>query len=164
MVSACRLVEVMFILAVLIIEWCLQNKVYLNICVLSSLWCLFLAVIANERAQAEAQREREELLIAIEENKRLEKEAAAKRHREGLMHQNDLLGQIDYNRRQLQKVCFIFICLCSVPNGTAAGSGPKKIKDSPTSQAVPKILVLKKWHCLVPHWLRFPFFLTHLHD
>ena len=32
-------------------------------------------------------------------------------------------------------------CLCSVPNRTCPGSGPKKIKDSPTSQAVLKILV-----------------------
>ena len=38
------------------------------------------------------------------------------------------------------------LCLCSVPNRTCAGSGPKKIKDSPTSQAVLKILV--------SHWFR----------
>ena len=39
----------------------------------------------------------------------------------------------------------------------------KEIKNSPTWQAVLKILVRRKWHCLVPHWVRFPFFLTHLH-
>ena len=38
------------------------------------------------------------------------------------------------------------LCLSSVPNRTCAGSGPKKIKDSPTSQAVLTILV--------SHWLR----------
>ena len=32
------------------------------------------------------------------------------------------------------------LCLCSVPNGTCSGS----IKDSPNSQAVPKIVVHKK--------------------
>ena len=37
----------------------------------------------------------------------------------------------------------------------------KEIKDSPNSQAVPKILVHKKWHCLVPHWLRFLLFLQY---
>ena len=37
----------------------------------------------------------------------------------------------------------IFICLSSVPNGTCAGSGPMNIKESPTSQAVLKILVVK---------------------
>ena len=37
----------------------------------------------------------------------------------------------------------------------------KKIKDSPNSQAIPKILVHKKWHCLVSHWLRFLLFLQY---
>ena len=38
----------------------------------------------------------------------------------------------------------------------------KEIKDSPNSQAVPKILVLfQKWHCLVPHWLRLILFLQY---
>ena len=37
----------------------------------------------------------------------------------------------------------------------------KEIKDSPNSQAVPKILVYKKWLCLVPHWLRFLLFLQY---
>ena len=37
----------------------------------------------------------------------------------------------------------------------------KEIKDSPNSQAVPKILVHKTWHCLVPHWLRFPLHLQY---
>ena len=36
-----------------------------------------------------------------------------------------------------------------------------EIKDSPNSQAVPKILVLKIWHCLVPHWLRLLLFLQY---
>ena len=38
----------------------------------------------------------------------------------------------------------------------------KEIKDSPNSQAVPKILVLlKKWHCLVPQLLRLILFLQY---
>ena len=37
----------------------------------------------------------------------------------------------------------------------------KEIKDSSNLQAVPNILVLKKWHCLVPHWLRFLLFLQY---
>ena len=38
----------------------------------------------------------------------------------------------------------------------------KEIKDSPNSQAVPKILVLfKKWQCLVPQLLRLILFLQY---
>ena len=37
----------------------------------------------------------------------------------------------------------------------------KEIKDSPNSQAVPKILAHKKLYCLVPHWPRFLLFLQY---
>ena len=38
----------------------------------------------------------------------------------------------------------------------------KEIKDSSNSQAVPTILFLfKKWHCLVPQWLRLILFIQY---
>ena len=70
---------------------------------------------------------------------------------------------MDERKTNVQYILQNFTCLCSIPNGPCTGSGPKKIKDSPNSQAVPKILSssFKKWHCLVPHWLRFLLFLQY---
>ena len=60
--------------------------------------CLF-AVRENERRQAEAAREREELLVKISENRRLEEEEQARVKAQAMQYQNDLIGQIHYNRR-----------------------------------------------------------------
>ena len=55
----------------------------------------------NGERQIEAQHEREELLRKIEENKRIEQEQYEKLKKKNEKHQQDLIGQMDYNRRQL---------------------------------------------------------------
>lgn len=57
-------------------------------------------LLLNERRQAEALVERTELLQKIEENKRLEREQVEQLRAKHEAHQTDLVGQIDYNRRQ----------------------------------------------------------------
>ena len=57
------------------------------------------AVRENERRQAEAAREREELLLKIEQNRRLEEEETARVKAQAFQYQNDLIGQIHYNKR-----------------------------------------------------------------
>ena len=52
-------------------------------------------------------------------------------------------------------------CLCSVPKWDTRWLRAKELKGSPNSQAVPKIVFHKIWHCLVPHWLRFLLFLQY---
>ncbi|CAG5131035.1 unnamed protein product [Candidula unifasciata] len=53
----------------------------------------------NERLQAEAAREREQLLYQMEENRRCEAEENARRLETGLKHQRDLVDQISWNTR-----------------------------------------------------------------
>ena len=53
------------------------------------------------------------------------------------------------------------ICLCSVTNGTCAGSEPKKSRTARIHKQSPRSYFIKKWHCLFPHWLRFPSFLQY---
>ncbi|XP_067667219.1 cilia- and flagella-associated protein 53-like [Haliotis asinina] len=53
----------------------------------------------NELRQLEAQREKEELVRIIEENKRLEQERAEKLWQRNMQYQHDLEGQIDHNNR-----------------------------------------------------------------
>lgn len=61
---------------------------------------VYLSTVAkNELRQLEAQREKEELVRIIEENKRLEQEKAAKLWQQNLQYQHDLEGQIDHNNR-----------------------------------------------------------------
>lgn len=61
-------------------------------------------MVVNEQRQVEAAKDREELLKKIEENKQHEQQQADKRWQKDKSHQNDLLGQMDYNRRTMMKV------------------------------------------------------------
>ena len=54
----------------------------------------------NEKKREEARAEVEELKQRIEENQRIEAEKNRKIHARHAQHQSDLLGQMDYNRRQ----------------------------------------------------------------
>ncbi|XP_038077706.1 cilia- and flagella-associated protein 53-like [Patiria miniata] len=54
----------------------------------------------NAKAQIELQKERELMQAAMDEHKRLEEEKLAGIRRENLAYQDDLLGQLDYTRRQ----------------------------------------------------------------
>ncbi len=54
---------------------------------------------ANERRQAEARLEREELLEKIEENRRLEREQLERIQEQNKEHQDHLMGQMAYNAR-----------------------------------------------------------------
>lgn len=57
------------------------------------------AVLETQARRLESQRERELLLSQLADNKRLDAESAAKYRQEMLKVRQDLLGQIDYNRR-----------------------------------------------------------------
>ena len=57
------------------------------------------SVRLNELKQEEARRERDELLLRIEENKRVEREALEKHRANNAAYQSDLLGQMAYNER-----------------------------------------------------------------
>lgn len=59
----------------------------------------YFSVKENERRQAEAAREREQLLYQIEENRRCEAEECARRLEKGLKHQRDLVDQMAWNIR-----------------------------------------------------------------
>ena len=63
--------------------------------------CNFLLVQENMRRQAEAAEEKEMLIRKIEENKRIEKEQADRTQQKNLRYQDDLLGQISYNKNML---------------------------------------------------------------
>ncbi|XP_071794477.1 cilia- and flagella-associated protein 53-like [Asterias amurensis] len=54
----------------------------------------------NAKAQVELEKERELMQAAMDEHNRLEKEKLASIRRENLAYQDNLLGQIDYTRRQ----------------------------------------------------------------
>ena len=60
---------------------------------------LFFSVLQNELSQLEAIKEREALVHAIEENKRVEMEQNEKLRNKHLRYQEDLEGQMGYNRR-----------------------------------------------------------------
>ena len=64
----------------------------------------------NEKRQREAAQEREELLTKIEQNKRIEEENQARVRAQADRHQNDLIGQMHYNRRmrESERVCILF--------------------------------------------------------
>ena len=53
----------------------------------------------NETKRAEAQREREEIIRRIEENKALEKEQHQRLEEQNLRHLADLKGQMAYNKQ-----------------------------------------------------------------
>jgi len=55
---------------------------------------------ANAKAQAELEKERELMQAAMDEHKRLEEDKLAGIRKENLSYQDDLLGQLDYTRRQ----------------------------------------------------------------
>jgi len=54
----------------------------------------------NLNQREEMQREREQILATIAENRRVDEEQAAKLRDQNSAYRSDLLGQIDYNRRQ----------------------------------------------------------------
>ena len=54
----------------------------------------------NAKAQVELEKERELMQAAMDEHNRLEEEKLASIRRENLAYQDNLLGQIDYTRRQ----------------------------------------------------------------
>jgi len=54
----------------------------------------------NLNQREEMQREREEILATIAENKRADEEKTGKLREQNVAYRGDLLGQIDYNRRQ----------------------------------------------------------------
>ena len=75
------------------------------------------AVMENEKRQREAAQEREELLTKIEQNKRIEEENQARVRAQADRHQNDLIGQMHYNRRmrESERVCvLLLLCLFNV--------------------------------------------------
>ena len=53
----------------------------------------------NARRREEAEKEREEILSTIAENRRADDQQAAKLRDQNTAYRSDLLGQIDYNRR-----------------------------------------------------------------
>ena len=57
------------------------------------------AVEMNLGRREEAQREREQILSTIAENRRLDAEQAARLRDQNVAYRTDLVGQIDYNRR-----------------------------------------------------------------
>ena len=67
-----------------------------------------------------------------------------------------------YINKYLSKTCVTYMFTLS-PKWDMHWLRAKEIKDSSNSQAVPKIPVHKKWHCLVPHRLRFLLF-SNTHD
>jgi len=54
----------------------------------------------NQNQREDAQRERERLMATITENKQHDAQQAAKLREDNMSYRRDLLGQIDYNRRQ----------------------------------------------------------------
>ena len=58
------------------------------------------AVAMNQNQRQEAQREREQLMARIAENKQYDQQQAAKLLDDNKAYRRELLGQIDYNRRQ----------------------------------------------------------------
>jgi len=56
-------------------------------------------VLENGKKQLESERERQELLRTIEENKRLEIEKEQKIWNQNLAYQTDLADQITYNKQ-----------------------------------------------------------------
>ena len=62
-----------------------------------------LSVLANEKEQREAAREREELQRHIEENQHYEAEQAGLRWQRAMDYQQDLVDQMAYNSRNRQE-------------------------------------------------------------